>query len=163
MQNAFLLPDEDRPLKPGSLAGVAAGIARGVCRYLVAAGYGCLLEAPLRSGRRADVIALGPQGEIVIVEIKSGPQDFRMDRKWPDYREFCDRFYFAVGHGFPVALIPQDVGLLIADRYGAAEMRASSPHPLAGARRKAMSLSFARLAALRLQATLDPQQPQSLL
>ena len=163
MQNAITnFEDGPRP-RTGSLAGVSAGIARGVCRYLAAAGYGCLLETPLRSGRRADVMAVGPQGEIVIVEIKSSPQDFRTDRKWPNYREFCDRFYFAVDQAFPVALIPEEVGLLIADRYGAAELRASARHPLPGARRKAVSLGFARLAALRLQATLDPQAPHGLL
>lgn len=139
-----------------SLSGVAAFLARGVCRYLAAAGYGCLSEVPLRSGRRADVMALGARGEIMIVEIKSGPQDFRTDKKWREYREFCDRFYFAVGRGFPQTLIPDEVGLMLADRYGAAAIRDGPPHPLAGARRKAVSLRFARLAALRLQATLDP-------
>lgn len=139
-----------------SLSGVASSLARGVCRYFVAAGYGCLLEVPLRSGRRADVMALGAKGEIVIVEIKSGPQDFRTDRKWGEYADFCDRFYFAVGGDFPQALIPSGVGLILADRYGAAAIRDGPAHPLAGARRKAVSLRFARLAALRLQATLDP-------
>jgi hypothetical protein len=139
-----------------SLSGVAASLSRGVCRYFAAAGYGCLLEVPLRSGRRADVMALGAKGEIVIVEIKSGPQDFRTDRKWRDYADFCDRFYFAVGGDFPQGLIPSEVGLILADRYGAAAIRDGPMHPLAGARRKAVSLRFARLAALRLQATLDP-------
>jgi hypothetical protein len=148
----------DLPLEPPtrSVSGVAAALSRGVCRHFAAAGYGCLLEFPLRSGRRADVIALGAKGEIVIVEIKSGPQDFRTDRKWPEYREFCDRLYFAVGADFPQAMIPADVGLIAADRYGAAVIREGPPHPLAGARRKAVSLRFARLAALRLQARIDP-------
>lgn len=139
-----------------SLSGVAASLARGVCRYFAAAGYGCMLEVPLKSGRRADVMALGVHGEIVIVEIKSGPQDFRTDRKWHEYREFCDRFYFAVDERFPQALISGEIGLILADRYGAAAIRDGPPHALAGARRKAVSLRFARLAALRLQATLDP-------
>jgi len=142
---------------PTSLAGVAASLARGVCRYFSAAGYGCLLETPLRSGRRADVMALGPKGEIVIVEIKSGPQDYRTDRKWLDYAEFCDRFYFAVGRDFPQTLIPADTGLILADRYGAAAIRDGPSHPLAGARRKAVTLRFARLSALRLQAAADPE------
>lgn len=139
-----------------SLSGVAAGLARGVCRYYASAGCGCLLEVPLKSGRRADVMALGPGGEIVIVEIKSGPQDYRADRKWQDYVEFCDRFYFAVDAGFPQALIPEEVGLILADRYGAAPIRDGPRHPLAGARRKAVTLRFARLAAARLRATIDP-------
>lgn len=159
MENAPAL-DEFDPLpaspRPGSLVGVSAAIARGVCRYFAAAGYGSLLEAPLRSGRRADVMALGAQGEIVIVEIKSGRQDFRTDRKWREYRDFCDRFFFAVDADFPQHLIPEETGLILADRYGAAAIREGPAHPLSGARRKAVSLRFARLAALRLQATLDP-------
>lgn len=149
---------DDLPLRPAgqSLSGVAAGLARGVCRWFAAAGYGCLLEVPLRSGRRADVMALGAQGEVVIVEIKSCAQDFRTDHKWRDYAEFCDRFYFAVGETFPQALIPSGIGLILADRYGAAAIRDGPVHPLAGARRKAVSLRFGRLAAMRLQATLDP-------
>lgn len=149
---------DDAPLQAArpSLSGVAVGLARGVCRWLASAGYGCLLEVPLRSGRRADVMALGAQGEVVIVEIKSCRQDFRTDHKWRDYAEFCDRFYFAVDDAFPQALIPPEVGLIVADRYGAAAIRDGPRHPLAGARRKAVSLRFGRLAALRLQATLDP-------
>lgn len=141
-----------------SLSGVAAGLARGVCRYFAAAGYGCLLEVPLRSGRRADVMAVDQRGEVVIVEIKSGPQDYRTDKKWRDYAEFCDRFFFAVGQDFPQSLIPDEVGLMLADRYGAAAIRDGPSHPLAGARRKAVTLRFARLAALRLQSVLDPPQ-----
>lgn len=152
------LIEDDLPLDVGgsSLSGVAASLARGVCRYFLAAGYGCLLEVPLKSGRRADVMAVGPRGDVVIVEIKSGPQDFRTDKKWRDYSAFCDSFYFAVGSGFPQTLIPADVGLIVADRYGAAAIRDGPSHPLAGARRKAVTLRFARLSAVRLQAALDP-------
>lgn len=151
---------EELALEPAgrSFSGVAAGLARGVCRYFAAAGYGCLLEVPLKSGRRADVMALGARGDIVIVEIKSGSQDYRTDRKWRDYAEFCDRFFFAVGEDFPRVIIPEDVGLIVADRYGAAAIREGPSHLLAGARRKAVTLRFARLSALRLQAVSDPPQ-----
>lgn len=145
-----------REARRPSLTGVAAILARGVCRHFRDLGAGCLLETPLRSGRRADVMALTRNGEIVIVEIKSGPQDFRADRKWPEYRAFCDRLYFAVGNGFPKDLIPEDAGLIVADGYGAAVLREAPAHPLAGARRKAVTLRFARLAAARLQALGDP-------
>lgn len=158
-----LIDDElPRMASVKSLSGVAAGLARGVCRHFVAGGYGCLLEVPLRSGRRADVMAIGASGEVVIVEIKSGAQDFRSDCKWRDYAEFCDRFYFAVAESFPQGLIPPDVGLIVADRYGAAAIRDGPRHGLAGARRKAVSLRFARLAAMRLQLTLDPQHAAGL-
>ena len=159
MENGFspdALTDAAPTERASSLSGVAAGLARGVCRYFAAADHACLLEFPLKSGRRADVMALGPSGDIAIIEIKSGPQDFRTDRKWRDYRDFCDDFFFCVGRDFPQGLIPDEIGLIVADRYGAAVIRRGEPHRLAGARRKAVSLRFGRLAAWRLQATLDP-------
>jgi len=112
--------------------------------------YAPLLEVSLANGRRADVVALGPKGEIAITEIKSGLADFTADVKWPDYRDFADRFFFAVDADFPHHLIPDDVGLIVADGFGGAIVRPSPETPLAPARRKAMTLAFARLAAVRL-------------
>ena len=79
-----------------------------------------LVEFPLANGRRADVLALGKSGDLVIVEIKSSVADFRADRKWPAYRDFSDRLYFAVASGFPTVLIPEECGLMVADAFGAA-------------------------------------------
>jgi hypothetical protein len=53
-------------------------------------------EVALANGRRADVAGIAASGEIWIVEIKSSVEDFRTDGKWPEYREFCDRLFFAV-------------------------------------------------------------------
>ena len=125
-------------------------LARGVSRMLIDHGYAPLLELPLANGRRADIAALGASGAFVIVETKSCLDDYRVDSKWTEYAPFCDEFYFAVTVDFPVAALPEDVGLIIADGFGGAFIRkAASQPPLAGARRKAMLLSFARLAALR--------------
>jgi hypothetical protein len=129
---------------------VTAALARGVQRLMAELGYAPVLELTLANGRRADVAALGPRGEILIVETKSGVEDFVVDFKWPDYREYCDAFYFAVTEHFPQALIPDDVGLIVADRFGGAIVREAPRHPLAPARRKAMTLHFARVAAARL-------------
>ena len=128
----------------------AALITRGVCRYFDTLNYACLTEFTLRNGRRADVIALGPDGELVIVEVKSSLADYRADGKWPEYLDFCQRFFFAVAPDFPLAVLPPETGLLVADGYGAAERRPSPTAPLAPARRKAVTLKFARLAAQRL-------------
>src|SRR5262245_35370565 len=98
----------------------AALIARGACRALEEWGYACLREFPLANTRRADILALGAKGELVIVEIKSSIADFRADTKWSHYRDFSDRLYFAVANGFPKRLIPEDCGLLVADAFGAA-------------------------------------------
>jgi len=131
-------------------------LARGVGRALAQLGYASLLEVALANGRRADVMALGRGGEIAIVEIKSSLPDFRADRKWPDYWEFCDRLYFAVAADFPRDLLPAECGLIIADPFGAAVLRESPVQPLSAARRRAVTLRFALLGAQRLRRTLDP-------
>ena len=147
------------PLDP-SLAGdtlTAALLARGVCRMLEQLGYASLLEFPLANGRRADILALGRGGELIIVEIKSSVADFRADRKWADYRDFADRFYFAVARDFPPGLIPEDCGLIVADGFAAAVLREGGASRLAPARRKTLTLRFALAAAARLRRHLDPQ------
>jgi len=131
-------------------------LARGVARALAQRGYATLTEFSLANGRRADVIGLGRGGELVIVEVKSSVQDFRSDAKWPEYREFCDRFYFAVAADFPQALIPEECGLIVADGFGAAILRESPVAAVPTARRKAVILRFALLGSDRLRRLLDP-------
>ncbi|MGE0596833.1 MAG: MmcB family DNA repair protein [Hyphomonadaceae bacterium] len=129
---------------------MTALLARGVTRMLVAHGLAPVLEAPLANGRRADVMAITEKGEIWIVETKSCLADYTVDQKWPDYLDFCDRFFFAVAEAFPHRLIPEEAGLIVADGFGGAIVRDSPVRPLAAARRKATTLAFARLAAWRL-------------
>jgi hypothetical protein len=135
---------------------LAKELCRGVCRALAHRGFATLAEVPLANGRRADVLALGRGGELVIVEIKCSLADFRSDRKWPDYRGFCDRLYFAVPADFPAEILPEDCGLIRADPFGAAFLREAPALPLAPARRRAVLLRFATLAAGRLRRILDP-------
>jgi hypothetical protein len=136
--------------------GAAALLARGVSRALGQLGCASLHEFSLASGRRADVIALGRGGEIAIVEVKSSIADFRADRKWPEYWDYCDRLYFAVAAGFPRELIPAECGLIVADPFGAAILRESELRPLNAARRRAMTLRFALAGAQRLRRLSDP-------
>jgi hypothetical protein len=135
---------------------LAKELARGVARMLAQLGAATLLEVPLANGRRADLLALGRDGGLLIVEVKSSVADFRSDRKWPDYRQFCDRLAFAVPADFPQPLIPADCGLIVADPFGALVLREGAAVPLAAARRKALTLRFARIAASRMQRLLDP-------
>lgn len=134
----------------------APRIARGVQRLFGTLGYVSLTEFCLANGRRADVIAIGPKSEIHIVEIKSSLADFRSDSKWPEYREFCDQFSFAVAPEFPLDVLPNNTGLILADAYGGAIECTAQITPLAPARRKAMLLSFAHTSASRLTSILDP-------
>ena len=131
-------------------------LARGVGRALAERGYASLTEVSLANGRRADVMGLGRAGELVIVEVKSSLQDFRSDGKWPEYREYCDRFYFAVGEDFPRDAIPEDCGLIVADGFGGAVVREAPLNALAAARRKAVTLRFALVGSERLRRLLDP-------
>lgn len=134
----------------------AAAIQRGTCRMLRQLGHSVLTELPLSTGHRADIVSLGRTGELWIVEIKSSLADFQSDSKWPGYRNHCDRLFFAVARDFPFDVLPEETGLIIADRFGAELARAASEHKLAGARRKAVTLRFAHAAALRLHSIHDP-------
>jgi hypothetical protein len=142
-------PGED-VLMPGQL------LARGVCRHLLDLGFVTVEELVPVPGLRVDVLAIGPKGEVWIVECKSGRADFMTDRKWHGYLEWCDRFFWAVDADFPTELLPDDTGLILADSYDAEILRLGPDTPLAGGRRKLMLQKFARHAALRLHALRDP-------
>jgi hypothetical protein len=126
-----------------------ASVTRGTARLLIALGYAPLTEVTLPNGRRADLMALGPKGQIFIVEVKSCLDDFRVDAKWAEYAPYCDAFAFAVPPEFPRELLPEEPGLIVADGFGGAVLREAPSVPLAGARRKALTLAFGRLAAMR--------------
>ena len=137
----------------------AAAVARGTTRLLQALGCTALCELSLPSGRRADIVALGRTGELWIVEVKSSIADFQADHKWHDYRPHCDRLFFATGPEVPLTIFPATVGLIVADRFGGQLMREAPEHRIPAATRRAMTLRFARAAAYRLQALLDPTAP----
>jgi hypothetical protein len=136
-----------------------ARIARGVCRWLIDAGAAPVTEFSPAPGLRVDVIALHPDGRIAIVECKSSVADFRADRKWTGYLDWCDLFWFAAPPDLPAEILPPDHGLLRADAFGAEPERPALARPLAPARRRALTARLARAAALRLRRALDPEAP----
>jgi hypothetical protein len=144
------------PCPDGRQSVVAASVQRGLCRLLRAHGCAVLTEFTLATGRRADVAALKPDGSFWIVEIKSSPEDFFVDTKWPEYRAYCDALYFAAPPTLDHGILPADAGLIVADAYGADILREAPRHPLVAARRKALTLAFARAAAQRLHGLWDP-------
>jgi hypothetical protein len=147
------------PVIDGRQSAAALAIARGTARYLHALGYCVVSELPLPSGRRADLVALGGDGEIIIVEIKSSVADFRADQKWMDYRRHCDRLFFATHADVPCDIFPTDAGLIVADAFGATIVCEAPEQRIAAAARRSVMLRFAHAAALRLQAIADPQGP----
>jgi hypothetical protein len=145
-------------LRPdGRQSDTALLVQRGVCRLLRRAGFAVLPEFTLASGRRADVVAINDGGAIWIIEIKSSPADFRSDSKWPEYWGYCDRLFFAIPSDMDSGLIPTETGLIVADGWGAEIVREPDPQSLHASRRKAVTLAFARAAALRLHGLYDPE------
>jgi len=140
----------------GRQSETALQIARGVRRLLRARGYASVTELPLLDGRRADVVALHGDGSLLIVEIKSSIADFRADRKWRDYAAHCDRLYFAISDEMPVHVMPDEAGLIVADRFGAEIVREAEPRVIAPATRRAVMLRFAMAAEDRLHRLADP-------
>jgi len=153
---------DDAPLSHATSDGrqspVAAAVQRGVCRLLIHMGFSPLTELALKTGRRVDVAALNAKGELIIVEIKSSLADFRVDEKWPEYLEYCDRFFFAVPPDFPREVLPDTavVGVIVADKFGAEVLNEPEADRVAAARRKAVTLLFARAAATQVHRALDP-------
>ena len=137
--------------RPCVAEGRAEGLARGVCRLLDAMGICPLVEVPLGTGRRADVLGQDGKGRFTIVEIKSGLADFRADCKWEDYRRHCDRLYFAVGSAFPLDVLPANAGVIVADRFGAEIRREAPLEPMAAGLRRRQAIRFGRIAANRLR------------
>ncbi len=138
-------------LQPGQL------LARGVSRHLLSYDFVSVEEFVPERGRRVDVMAMGPKGEIWVVECKSSLADFQSDSKWEGYLPWCDRFFWAVDADFPVEVLPDDTGLILADAYGAEIIRMGPEGKLPPARRKSLSLKFARDAARRLHRMRDPR------
>ena len=145
-------PFASNPLADGRQSDRALLVRRGVQRLLAETGAVTLPELSLKTGRRADLVALSRLGEIWIIEIKSSIEDFRVDRKWPEYRGFCDRFFFATHPGVPAEIFPDDCGFILSDGYGAEILRDAPEHRLAAPTRKALTLRFARASAARITA-----------
>ena len=131
-------------------------LARGVCRHLRGHDFATLSEFTPERGKRLDVMALGPKGELWVIECKSSRADFTSDGKWGGYLEWGDRYFWAVDADFPTDLLPDGTGLIIADAYDAEIIRLGPEVKLAPARRRAVTQRFARHAALRLQGLRDP-------
>jgi hypothetical protein len=141
---------DNNPLIDGRQSERALMVRRGVQILLNEMRHAVLPELPLASGRRADLISLSVKGEIWIVEIKSSVEDFRVDRKWPEYRQHCDRLFFATHKDVPLDIFPGDCGLFLSDAYGAHLIREAPEHRLPPATRKSVTLEFSRTAAKRL-------------
>ncbi len=141
----------------------AADVLRGTCRWLLRAGVAPLAEVPLAGGRRADILGVDAAGRLTLVEIKVSLADLRGDRKWTDYLDHCDRYFWAVPAGLPLddlhtpSFRPDETGLIIADRFDAEAVRDAPWRPLNAARRKAITLGLARRGAQRWLAQVDPE------
>ena len=140
------------PLVDGRQSQRALMVRHGVQRLFLQMGATLIAELCLVTGRRADLVALMRNGDIWIIEIKSSVEDFRVDRKWPEYRLFSDRFFFATHPDVPAEIFPDECGFILSDGYGAEILRDAPEHRLAAPTRKALTLQMARAGAARLMA-----------
>lgn len=131
-------------------------VTRAAARFCALRGWAPVEQVPLPDGRRADILALLPNGDFAIIEVKSCARDYLCDGKWPDYRAWCDRLFFAVDLDFPQALLPEEVGLIVTEDREAALLRDAPEHRLAPARRRSLLHRYAMLAGGRLAALADP-------
>lgn len=131
-------------------------LAQGVARLMQSLDFAALTEVTPRPGLRVDVMALGPAGEVWVIECKSSRADFTSDSKWQGYLDWCDRFFWAVPVDFPRDILPAGGGVILADDWGADILSMPDPHPLSPARRRALTLRFARMAAFRQQGMSPP-------
>ncbi len=134
----------------------ALAIRRAAALLCARLGWAPVHEVPLPNGRRADILALRPDGGFACIEVKSGPRDFLTDAKWPEYRDYSDALYFAVDADFPLTLLPEETGLIVAAEGEAEMLHAAPAHPLQPARRRALLHRFAAIAATRLAVLSDP-------
>ena len=139
-----------KKLKTGQL------LARGMARHLAGLGFVSLEEFPPIKGLRVDLLALGRNSEIWIIECKSSREDFMSDEKWQNYLPWCDQYFWAVPTDFPVDILPEQTGVFWADGYDAELMRDAPISTLSPARRKSIIHRFARRAARRLAVLRDP-------
>ena len=146
----IISPVSTNPLVDGRQSERAMRVRRGVQRLLLELGACVVPELVLSGGRRADLVALTRKGDIWIIEVKTSIEDFRVDRKWPEYRLHSDRFFFATHPEVPADIFPEECGFILSDGYGAEMLREAPEHRLAAATRKALTLRIARAAANRL-------------
>ena len=147
----------EQPLPERSLPERSLAVRRAAARLCLQMGWSPVHEVPLPNHRRADILALRPDGGFVCIEVKSGVRDFQTDSKWPEYRAFSDALFFAVDGDFPLSLLPVDTGMIVACGPEAEVVRDAPAHPLAPARRRALLQRFAAIAAQRLAWLEDPE------
>jgi len=159
-------PAESGDFLDGRQSPAALALQRGVTRLCAQQGVACLPEVSLPNHRRADLLALTPKGEIWIIELKSSLADFQADKKWHDYLEYCDRFYFAIDPDFPIEVLPDHVGYILADKYGAEIIREGEgryqAQKLPAARRTLVTRLMARVGAFRWSRHIDPAPKKGL-
>ena len=150
------------PLDASTAPLIAGDVVRGVCRMLLRHDIVAIAEVPLDGGRRADLMGIGPKGELIIIEVKVSRADLLGDGKWTDYLPHCDRFYWAVPAGFDAsplegeAFLPARAGVIVADRYDAAIVRDAALVAMPATARRKCTTALARRAARRVIGLLDP-------
>ena len=132
----------------------AERITKAVANFFWEMGDATLSEFTLKTGRRVDLIALSRSQHITIVEVKSSLTDFSSDKKWQNYLDWADQFYFAVAENFPVERLADEMrfGILITDGFDTHILREAPLRKLPSQRRTHLIRRLAFAAMTRLSA-----------
>ena len=126
-------------------------ITDAIARSYYEQGNGVLREFKLKIKRRVDLVTINDKGWITIIEIKSSVADFRNDKKWNEYIEWADQFYFGVAHNFPIEILPKEHGIITTDGFDMHEAQPSPVQKLDGSRRKTLFRKLAKASMRRIE------------
>jgi hypothetical protein len=126
-------------------------ITDAIARSYFGQGDGVLREFKLKNRRRVDLVTINDKGWIIIIEIKSSPEDFLSDKKWGEYIDWADQFYFGVAHNFPISILPKEHGIITTDGFDVYQAQPSPIHKLNGSRRNNLICKMAKVSMRRIE------------
>ena len=126
-------------------------ITDAIARSYFGQGDGVLREFKLKNRRRVDLVTINDKGWIIIIEIKSSPEDFLSDKKWGEYIDWADQFYFGVAYNFPISILPKEHGIITTDGFDVYQAQPSPIHKLNGSRRNNLICKMAKASMRRIE------------
>ena len=126
-------------------------ITDAIARFYYGQGDGVLREFKLKIRRRVDLVIINEKGWIIIIEIKSSPEDFLSDKKWGEYIDWADQFYFGVAHNFPIGILPKEHGIITTDGFDVYQAQPSPVSKLNGSRRNNLIRKMAKASMRRIE------------
>jgi len=81
-------------------------------QFLILKGFKVLSEFALPNKKRVDIIAINSKKKIIIVEVKSDKNGIKNDKKWKNYLNYCNYFYFACNDKLEDFNLSKNIGII---------------------------------------------------